>query len=62
MRHRHTFFVDPSKHPAPDAFELIPANKKDPAGLKIRKLHAAREWKITIDAEDLNAEVVVHSR
>jgi hypothetical protein len=62
MKHRHTFFIDPSKQPAPDAFELIPGNRKDPAGLKIRKLHAAREWKITIDVEDLDAEVVIRSR
>jgi hypothetical protein len=61
MRHRHTFFLDPSKPPAADAFDLIPGNKKDAAALKIRNLHAAREWKITIDSEDLDAEVILHS-
>jgi len=57
MKHRHTFFLDPSKASSPDAFELIPGNKKASGGLKIRNLHASREWKITIPAEDLASKV-----
>jgi hypothetical protein len=57
MKHRHTFFVPSSVDPPPEAFRIVPGNKNDPSVLSIKHLQAAREWKITIDAEDVDIQV-----
>ena len=57
MKHRHSFFINSSKQPPPDSFNLVNGKKGQPSVLNIRHLNAAREWKITIDADDLDAQV-----
>jgi hypothetical protein len=57
MKHRHSFFIDSSKQPPPDSFNLVNGKKGQPPVLNIRHLNAAREWKITIDTDDLDAHV-----
>jgi hypothetical protein len=59
MKHRHTFFIPPSEEPpSPEtAFELVQGKKGQPATLQIRHLQAAREWKITIGAQDIENSV-----
>jgi hypothetical protein len=59
MKHRHSFFINSSKQPSPDSFSIVSGEKGQPSVLKIRKLAAAREWKITIDTDDLDAEVEI---
>jgi hypothetical protein len=58
MKHRHTFFVPSGVTPPPEAFQIIPGNKKDPSVLSIKHLQAAREWKITIDSDELSTQVI----
>jgi len=55
MKHRHSFFI----HGPDDAdgFELVNADSENNAVLKLRHLRAAREWKATIDAHDLDVNV-----
>ena len=57
MKHRHSFFVDSSQNPPVGSFELVEGKDGDQAVLKIRQLEAAREWKITIDANELDEKV-----
>jgi hypothetical protein len=57
MKHRHTFFIDAGKQPKPEAFDLVPEKKGHPAELRISHLPAAREWKVTIDSDDLDQAV-----
>jgi len=57
MKHRHSFFTDAAKRPAQDSIELINGKNGQPSVLKIRHLSAAREWKTTIDINDLNGKV-----
>lgn len=57
MKHRHSFFINSSEQPSPDSFSILSGEKGQPSVLKIRKLAAAREWKITIDTDDLDAQV-----
>ena len=58
MKHRHTFFIPASLDPPPEAFRIVPGNKNDPSVLSIKHLQAAREWKITIDAEEVDIQVM----
>jgi len=63
MKHRHSFFVHSSKQqqPSEDSLELIDGKTGKPSVLNIRHLKAAREWKITIDSEDLDVQVITTS-
>jgi hypothetical protein len=56
MKHRHSFFVD-TRDNQPDAFELVKGDSETHAVLHVRHLQAAREWKVTIDIEDLDPNV-----
>jgi hypothetical protein len=58
MKHRHTFFIPSSVKPPPEAFKIVQGNKNDPSVLSIKLLQAAREWKITIDAEEIDIQVM----
>jgi len=52
MKHRHSFFIHrPDDH---GGFEL---DSETNAVLKVRHLQAAREWKATVDAQDLDVNV-----
>lgn len=57
MKHRQSFFLDPSRKLPRDAFQFTEGSDGTQAVLKIQHLHAAREWKITIDANELDARV-----
>jgi len=57
MKHRHSFFIRSSEQPPSDSFDLVDGKKGNPSVLKIKLLKAAREWKITIDADDLDTKV-----
>lgn len=59
MKHRHTFFVPSGVKPPLEAIKIIPGNKKDPSVLSIKHLQAAREWKITIDSDELSTLVKI---
>ena len=56
MKHRHSFFVHTHDN-QPDAFELVEGDFEAQAVLHVRHLRAAREWKVTIDIEDLDPNV-----
>ena len=57
MKHRHTFFVSSQQPPTENAFELVEGENGRESLVKIRNLHAAREWKITLDSRDLDGQV-----
>lgn len=57
MKHRHTFFIDAENQPTSKTFDIVPAKKGEPSVLRIRHLPAAREWKITIDSQELDPAV-----
>jgi hypothetical protein len=57
MKHRHTFFIHDADPSLSEAFDLVPEKKDKPSELRIRHLPAAREWKVTIDLEDLDPKV-----
>jgi len=57
MKHRHTFIIDAGNQPPPESLEIVPGENGQPSVLKIRHLSAAREWKITINRNELSAEV-----
>ena len=57
MKHRHSFFIHPSEEASPDSFKLVNAKKGQPSVLNVRNFKGAREWKITINVEDLDADV-----
>lgn len=56
MKHRHSFFVHGPDNP-PNTFELVNGDSEEDAVLKVRHLQAAREWKATIEADDLDEHV-----
>jgi hypothetical protein len=56
MKHRHSFFVH-SPDNQHDGFELVKGESETEAVLHVRHLQAAREWKVTIDVEDLDENV-----
>jgi len=57
MKHRHTFFVSSQPPTSSNAFELVEGENGKESLVRIRNLHAAREWKITLDTRDLDAQV-----
>lgn len=57
MKHRHSFFIKPSEQPPPDAFVLVYPKTEKKWFAKVYGLLAAREWKVTIDARDLDKDV-----
>lgn len=57
MKHRHTFFIKENTKPPPEAVNIVPKKGNGSSAVTIKHLKAAQEWKVTIDAEDLDSVV-----